>query len=228
MPCACSTTWSRRCTGRCASRVAGRRTPTRGREYILGDVRDRDALGRALEGVEVVYHLAAATGVGQSMYQIAKYVEVNVQGTANLLDAVANGPAPAAQAGAGLSRAIYGEGAYRCEACGIVHPPVRSPAQLDDGGGSRPARGAAGRSPAVPTPETLTPDPGSIYGVTKLAQEQLCLCTGRAYGMAVTVLRFFNVYGPRQSRSNPYTGIITAFLNRLAAGRRRRCTRTAG
>ena len=118
---------------------------------------------------------------------------------------------------------VYGEGAYPCAACGIVHPPVRGPAQLDAahldaGRWEPPCPRCSGPLLAVPTPETLTPDPGLIYGVTKLAQEQLRLCTGRAYGIGVTVLRFFNVYGPRQSRSNPYTGIITAFLNRLAAG----------
>ncbi len=209
-----------------------------GAEYILGDVRDRDALGRALAGVEAVCHLAAATGVGQSMYQISKYVEVNVQGTANLLDALANGsggPRPHAVRTLILasSRAVYGEGAYRCATCGLVHPSVRTPAQLDtahhDAAHHDAAHFNAARweppcphcgGPLAPalTPESLAPDPGSIYGVTKLAQEQLCLTAGRAYGLGVTSLRFFNVYGPRQSRSNPYTGIFTAFLGRLAAG----------
>ena len=189
-----------------------------GAQYILGDVRDRDALAQALEGIDVVYHLAAATGVGQSMYRIAQYVEVNVQGTANLLDALANARNRPRRVVLASSRAIYGEGAYRCASCGIVHPPVRSPAQLDAGQWEPPCPRCGGPIAAVPTPESLPPDPGSIYGVTKLAQEQLCLCTGRAYGLGVTALRFFNVYGPRQSRSNPYTGILTAFLGRLAAG----------
>lgn len=204
-----------------------------GAEYILGDVRDRDALGRALAGVEAVCHLAAGTGVGQSMYQISKYVEVNVQGTANLLDALANGaggPRPHSVRTLILasSRAVYGEGAYRCAACGLVHPPVRNPAQLDRAHFDAAHSNAAQWEPPCPhcggplapalTPESLPPDPGSIYGVTKLAQEQLCLTAGRAYGLGVTSLRFFNVYGPRQSRSNPYTGIFTAFLGRLAAG----------
>jgi dTDP-L-rhamnose 4-epimerase len=189
-----------------------------GAQYVLGDVRDRDVLARALEGTDVVYHLAAATGVGQSMYQISKYIDVNVQGTANLLDALANGPNGLRKLVLASSRAIYGEGAYRCERCGIVHPPVRSPAQLDAGQWEPQCPHCGGPIVAVPTPESLPPDPGSIYGVTKLAQEQLSRITGRAYGLDVTALRLFNVYGPRQSRSNPYTGIFTAFLGRLAAG----------
>jgi dTDP-L-rhamnose 4-epimerase len=187
-------------------------------EYILGDVRDREGLGRALEGIDVIYHLAAATGVGQSMYQIGKYVEVNVQGTANLLDALANSPRRVRKLVLASSRAVYGEGAYVCEGCGLVHPTVRSPAQLDAGEWELPCPRCGGSIAPVPTPETLPPDPGSIYGVTKLAQEQLCLVTGRTYGLEVTALRLFNVYGPRQSPSNPYTGIFTAFLGRLAAG----------
>ena len=194
-----------------------------GAEYLLGDVRDRDALARALAGVEAVCHLAAGTGVGQSMYQISKYVEVNVQGTANLLDALANGSHRVRRLILASSRAIYGEGAYRCAGCGLVHPPVRTPAQLDAAHPDAarwepPCPRCGGPVAAIPTPETLAPDPGSIYGVTKLAQEQLCLVAGRAYGLGVTSLRFFNVYDPRQSRSNPYTGIFTAFLGRLAAG----------
>lgn len=192
-----------------------------GAEYVLGDVRDRDTLVRALEGVDVVYHLAAATGVGQSMYQIAGYVEVNVQGTANLLDALANGGrgrCPVRKLVLASSRAIYGEGAYRCAACGMVHPPVRTPAQLDADQWEPPCPHCGRPVSPIPTPESLPPDPGSVYGITKLAQEHLCLCAGVAYGIKVTALRFFNVYGPRQSLSNPYTGIFTAFFGRLAAG----------
>jgi dTDP-L-rhamnose 4-epimerase len=152
------------------------------------------------------------------MYQISKYVEVNVQGTANLLDALAAGPHRVQRLVLASSRAVYGEGAYRCGRCGMVHPPVRGVAQLDAAQWEPPCPHCGGPITPVSTPETLVPDPGSIYGVTKLAQEQLCRITGRAYGLDVTALRFFNVYGPRQSPSNPYTGIFTAFLGRLAAG----------
>jgi dTDP-L-rhamnose 4-epimerase len=187
-------------------------------EYVLGDVRDQAALSRALCGVEVVYHLAAGTGMGQSMYQIARYVEVNVQGTANLLDALVAGRRTVRKLVLSSSRAVYGEGAYRCERCGIVHPPVRSPAQLDAQRWEVICPHCGGPLTPGPTPESLRPDPGSIYAITKHAQEEMCLCFGRAYGVPVTVLRYFNVYGPRQSPRNPYTGIITAFLHRLAAG----------
>ena len=227
-PCGFSTTWSRRCTARCASKGRWPEYANPGAEYVAGDVRDREALVRALCGIDVVYHLAAATGVGQSMYQIGKYVEVNVQGTANLLDAVAavrGAHRPASwswlRRGRSMARARIAAALRDRPSAGAHARPSSTPA-----GGSRPARCAAGRSSRRPTPESLAPDPGSIYGVTKLAQEQLCLCTGRAYGLDVTALRFFNVYGPRQSLSNPYTGIFTAFLSRLARARRQRFTRT--
>lgn len=187
-------------------------------EYILGDVRDRSALARAVEGIDLVFHFAAATGVGQSMYQIAKYFEVNVQGTANLLDILANDPNRVCKLILSSSRAVYGEGAYQCETCGLVHPPVRSPAQLDAKQWDVVCPTCAGPITPIPTPETLAPHPGSMYAITKLTQEQMCLTFGQAYRLPVTALRFFNVYGPRQSLSNPYTGIITVFLSRLRAG----------
>ena len=166
-----------------------------GAEYILGDVRDRDAMGRALQGVDVVYHFAAGTGVGQSMYQIAKYVEVNVQGTANLLDGLVTGRDALRKLVLASSRAVYGEGAYHCERCGFVHPPVRGPAQLDARRWEVDCPTCGRPLTSVPTPETLAPDPGSIYAITKLAQEQLCLTYGQAYGVPVTVLRFLTCTG---------------------------------
>jgi dTDP-L-rhamnose 4-epimerase len=187
-------------------------------ERVLGDVRDRQAVGAALRGVDVVYHLAAATGVGQSMYQIAKYFEVNVQGTAHLLDALAGGDHSVGRLILASSRAVYGEGAYDCDACGSVHPNFRTPEQLDRAVWEPicPECGAT-VSPA-PTPETLSPDPGSMYAITKLCQEQMCVRFGEAYAMPVIVLRLFNVYGPGQSLDNPYAGIVTAFANRLMSG----------
>lgn len=188
-------------------------------ERILGDVRDRAALAASLRGIETVFHLAAATGVGQSMYQIAKYFEVNVQGTANLLDALANESHEVRKLVLASSRAVYGEGAYECPTCGIVHPPVRAAARLDRGAWEPSCPHCDGEVAPVPTPETLTPEPGSMYGITKLSQELMCTRFGEAYGLPVVVLRLFNVYGPRQSLSNPYTGIITTFVNALRGGR---------
>ena len=127
-----------------------------GAEYVAGDVRDREALVKALCDIDVVYHLAAATGVGQSMYQIGKYVEVNIQGTANLLDAVATvrGAHRPCKLIVASSRAVYGEGAYRCECCGTVHPPVRTPAHLDAGRWEPSCPLCGGPVEPAPTPES--------------------------------------------------------------------------
>jgi dTDP-L-rhamnose 4-epimerase len=189
-----------------------------GAEYILGDVRDLDGLGKAIDDTDIIYHFAAVTGVGQSAYQIAKYTEVNIQGTANLLDNLLRRNHHVEKIILASSRAIYGEGLYYCDHCGPVTPDVRNPEALEQKKWevtcphcSRPIR-------PVQTPETKRPDPGSIYGITKLSQEQLCLSFSHAYQIPSIVLRFFNVYGPRQSPTNPYTGIITTFLQRLQNG----------
>ncbi len=187
-------------------------------EYVLGDVRDLDGLGKAIEDVDIIYHFAAVTGVGQSAYQIAKYTDVNIQGTANLLDNLLRRNNHVEKIILASSRAIYGEGLYHCDYCGPVTPDVRSPEALEQKlweatcpNCSRPIR-------PVLTPETKRYIPGSIYGITKLSQEQLCLCFSQTYQIPSIVLRLYNVYGPRQSPSNPYTGIITTFLQRLQNG----------
>jgi len=187
-------------------------------EYILGDVRNREQLSKALEGIEIVYHFSAATGVGQSMYQIAKYTEVNTQGTANLLDILNKRSQPIEKIILASSRAIYGEGLYSCQNCGSVTPPVRGQQDLAQHRWSVLCPNCSALIKTIPTPESKRPDPGSIYAITKLNQEQLCLCFGQAYNVPIIILRFFNVYGPRQSFSNPYTGIITAFIQRLVNG----------
>ena len=186
---------------------------------VVGDVRDFDLVDRLLNEVEVVFHLAAYTGVGQSMYQIRDYLDVNVQGTAVLLEAITQNRRRVQKLILASSRAVYGEGAYHCPACGPVTPAPRSPERLAEGRWKATCP-LCGRdvSPA-PTPETTTPQPGSMYAVSKLAQEQACFVAGRAYELPVVVLRYFNVYGPRQSLRNPYTGVITTFINRLANGK---------
>jgi dTDP-L-rhamnose 4-epimerase len=187
-------------------------------EYILGDVRDLTALEKAVAGVEVIYHFAAATGVGQSMMQLAKYAAVNVQGTANLLEALIHRSHTVEKIILASSRAVYGEGWYQCSDCGPVAPPVRTAEALERKSWeiSCPQCGKALRP--LPTPESKIPAPGSIYAITKLTQEQLCLTYGQAYRIPTIALRFFNVYGLRQSLTNPYTGIISAFLQRLLNG----------
>jgi dTDP-L-rhamnose 4-epimerase len=184
-------------------------------ELIEGDLRDPDTVRRALAGVDGVFHLAAAVGVGQSMYQIADYCSVNTAGTAVLLEAlVAQRPRKLVVAS---SMSIYGEGLYRTADGELVSGARRSRRQLLDGDWE--LRDTAGRwlSP-VPTPETKAPDLASVYALTKYDQERLCLMVGEAYGFPVTGLRFFNAYGPRQALSNPYTGVMAIFAARYLNG----------
>lgn len=194
-------------------------------ERILGDIRDRNRLKSALENVDVVYHLAARVGVGQSMYEIQEYTDVNVGGTATLLDIIANEATIRERVSKVLvasSMSNYGEGAYRCPVHGIVSPPVRAKEQLaakawevqcphmDES-----ERLCGERLQPIPTPESKPLQPTSIYATTKRTQEELCLIAGRAYEIPTVALRFFNTYGSRQALSNPYTGVLAIFCSRL-------------
>ncbi|MDZ7378993.1 MAG: NAD-dependent epimerase/dehydratase family protein [candidate division KSB1 bacterium] len=187
-------------------------------ERILGDIRDREALRRALRDVDVVVHLAARVGVGQSMYEIEPYVDVNVRGTAVLLDLLANERHRVRRLVVASSMSAYGEGQYECPRCGVVYPAGRSEEQLR-------ARDWEVRCPHCgrevspqPTPEEKPLSPASVYAVSKRDQEEMCLAVGRAYGLPTVALRLFNVYGPRQALSNPYTGVVAVFSSRLLNG----------
>ncbi|MGH9534103.1 MAG: NAD-dependent epimerase/dehydratase family protein [Terriglobales bacterium] len=208
-----------------SGRVAG------GAEVLVGDVRSPAAVRQALDGVQAVVHLAAAVGVGQSMYRITEYAAANVQGTAVVLQAVLSALRAARRAGkrrhaggqvrrllVASSMSVYGEGAYQCPRCGPVAMGARGRAQLErqEWEALCPRCGAVAR--AEPTREEKAADPHSIYAVTKLAQEQMVRCFGQAYGMPAVALRFFNVYGPGQSLGNPYTGVAALFSARLLAG----------
>ncbi len=192
-------------------------------EFIRADVRDRDALARALDGVEAVFHYAAAVGVAQSQYQIRHYLDVNVTGTATLLDILAN------HKGLRVERLVvpgsmtsYGEGKYRCPACGPVRPPVRESFRP---GSSRvwdppcPRCGGALTEP-LPMAEEDALAATSFYGMTKRNQEEMSCLFHKIFRLPVTVFRYFNVYGPRQSLSNPYTGVMAIFLSRIKNGSR--------
>ena len=188
-------------------------------EKILGDVRDRDALQKAVTGVDVVFHQAAVVGVGQSMYEIARYVDANTRGTAVLLDVLANENHRVRKLIVASSMSIYGEGKYECPVHGVVYPNLRSIEQLT-------ARDWELHCPAcgqpvepLPTGEEKPLYPTSIYAITKRDQEEMCLTVGRAYGIPAVALRYFNVYGPRQALSNPYTGVAAIFSSRLLNGR---------
>jgi dTDP-L-rhamnose 4-epimerase len=184
-------------------------------ECVLGDVRDPDAVDRALAGVDRVVHCAALTGVGQSMYDLRAYADVNVTGTANLLERVLRTRPDLRRLVLSSSRAVYGEGTFACPACGDVHPPPRDRADLERGDFDVrcPACGAAVRP--VGSPEDRPLRPVSVYGWTKRCQEDQCTAAAATFGLPVTVLRYFNVYGSGQSLLNPYTGIVSSFTTRL-------------
>ena len=184
-------------------------------EFMQGDVRDRNALLSALEGVSVVYHYAAAVGVGQSMYQINHYVDVNTNGTANLLDVLVNEEHSVEKLVVASSMSVYGEGAYECVDCGIVHPIMREERQLKSHEWEMRCPYCGNIVGPVLTSETKPLNPTSIYALTKRHQEEMCLLVGKTYGIPTVALRFFNVYGPRQSLSNPYTGVCAIFLSRI-------------
>jgi len=191
-----------------------------GAELVVADVRNRPALWQAVQRVDAIYHLAALTGVGQSMYQVAEYTDVNVRGTATLLDILANESHHVRRLILASSRAIYGEGAYECVTCGPVPVAGRDRASLEAGIWDPLCPRCAATLQPQPTPESHTPIPGSVYAASKLAQEHLVRCVGAAYGLEVIILRYFNVYGPGQSLANPYTGILSIFFSRLQAGNR--------
>jgi dTDP-L-rhamnose 4-epimerase len=182
-------------------------------EKTSGDIRDRDALKRALTGVTHVYHFAAAVGVGQSMYEIERYTDVNNRGTAVLLEALIQQPVQRLVVASSMS--VYGEGQYRCgeELCDA---PPRPREQLRRGQWD--LLGPNGALTPVATPETKRTAPTSVYALSKLDQEQLCLMFGAAYDVPTVALRFFNVYGPQQSLSNPYTGVLAIFASRCLNG----------
>jgi dTDP-L-rhamnose 4-epimerase len=187
-------------------------------EFIRGDVRDSDALRKALQGIEVVYHLAAQTGVGQSMYMIDEYMDCNVMGTARLMTLLADDRGSVERVVVASSRAVYGEGKYSCESCGFVFPEPRSPEQMDRGEWEVKCPTCSHELVPEPTDEDKPLKPGSIYAITKRDQEETCLCIGQAYGIPTTAFRFFNVYGSGQALGNPYTGIITIFAAKIRNG----------
>jgi dTDP-L-rhamnose 4-epimerase len=180
-------------------------------EFIRGDIRDEKVLLQALVGVDAVVHLAAAVGVGQSMYEIVDYTSVNNLGTAVLLEALSQRPVERLVVASSMS--IYGEGAY-ADAAGRTHNvPERPLSQLRAARWEVQGSNGAQLRP-VPTPETKAPFPSSVYALSKYDQERLCLIVGGAYGIKTTALRLFNVYGPRQTLSNPYTGVMAIFASR--------------
>jgi dTDP-L-rhamnose 4-epimerase len=188
-------------------------------ELVVADVRDADGLRRALAGIDVVYHLASAVGVGQSMYEISNYIGVNTHGTANLLQVLLDGGCKIEKLIVASSMSIYGEGKYLCSGCGDVAPEPRLLPQLAAKRWEMNCpRCDAVLAPAA-TDESKPLQCTSIYALSKKDQEEMCLLFGRTYSVAVVALRFFNIYGSRQALSNPYTGVAAIFASRVLNGR---------
>jgi dTDP-L-rhamnose 4-epimerase len=184
-------------------------------EFVKGDVRNREALSEVLKGMDVVFHLAAAVGVGQSMYQIQYYTEANTLGGAVLLDILANTKHQVRKIIVASSMSIYGEGTYACADCGMVFPKLRTEAQLKARDWEMKCPHCGQDVRPMPTGEDKPLYPTSIYAITKRDHEEMFLSTGLAYDIPAVALRFFNTYGPRQALSNPYTGVMAIFSGRL-------------
>lgn len=188
-------------------------------ELLVGDIRDAEAVARALDGVEVVFHEAAAVGVGQSMYELSRYVSVNSLGAAVLLEGIIARRAHIRRIIVASSMSVYGEGAY-CNAAGAtVYPRLRSIEQLDAHRWELSDREGRPLTP-VPTSEEKPLSPTSVYAITKRDHEELFLVAGAAYGIPAVALRYFNTYGPRQALSNPYTGLLAIVCSELMNGHR--------
>lgn len=189
-------------------------------EFVRGDVCDRAAVDVALEGIDVVYHEAAEVGVGQSMYEIERYVRANDLGTAVVLEAVLARKSQIKKLVVASSMSIYGEGAYTCADCGPIAPQLRPTEQLRDRRWEVECPNCGKNLAPAPTSEEKPLFPTSVYAVTKQDQEQFCISVGRSYGIPTVALRYFNVYGTRQALSNPYTGVCAIFSARLLNGNR--------
>jgi dTDP-L-rhamnose 4-epimerase len=188
-------------------------------DLVIGDVRDEDVFERAVAGCNVVVHLAAETGTGQSMYEILRYEEVNIRGTAILMDIVTNRrPRELRKIVVASSRAIYGEGKYRCEEHGPVYPGKRHATDMKNKRYEPLCPLCQNECIPLATDEDTPPRPSSFYGLTKYVQEQMALMQASALNLSAYALRYQNVYGPGQSLKNPYTGILAIFFNRARAG----------
>lgn len=180
-------------------------------DLVVGDVTDRRAFTEAIAGKDVVIHLAAETGTGQSMYAIDHYSRVNVGGTALLLDILANEQNCVSKVVIASSRSIYGEGRYFSRELGYVFPDVRRESDLLAGRFEPTYPGDKSGLQLVATTEDSKIHPSSVYGITKANQESLVMTVCPTLGIAAVGLRYQNVYGPGQSLANPYTGILSIF-----------------
>jgi len=184
-------------------------------EFIQGDIRDYEKLAKAVRGTEIIFHYAASVGVAQSQYEIKKYVDVNIGGTANLLDILVNEKHNIKKLVIATSMSSYGEGNYHCNKCGIVRPPLRSEEQMEKKYWELYCPNCKSKIEPVSTDERAERISNSIYAITKMGQEEMVMNIGKTYSIPSVALRLFNVYGPRQSLSNPYTGVAAIFISRI-------------
>jgi dTDP-L-rhamnose 4-epimerase len=184
-------------------------------EFFRGDVKNEEDVKKSLKDVDSIVHFGAMVGVGQSMYQIRRYVDTNIGGTAQLLDTLVNSEHNVKKLIVAASMSSYGEGSYNCESCGIVSPPLRSESQMKSNIWELNCPSCNKILKPIPTPESKTQDINSVYALTKKDQEEMVLNVGKTYGIPSVALRFFNVFGPRQSLSNPYTGVGAIFMSRI-------------
>lgn len=186
-------------------------------KFIKGSVTDRENWEKALSNQDAIIHLAAETGTGQSMYQVHKYVDVNINGTALMLDVLVNGDYKIKKVIIASSRAIYGEGKYRSKELGIVFPSHRAEEDLNKGDFEVKYPNSSDLT-LVATDEESKIHPSSVYGITKQNQEQMIMTVCPTLGIAAVAFRYQNVYGPGQSLKNPYTGILSIFSTQIKNG----------
>jgi dTDP-L-rhamnose 4-epimerase len=188
-----------------------------GIEFIRGSVCNPADCRKAVCGAETVYHLAAETGTGQSMYELRRYADTNVTGTATILEECLK--AKVSVFILSSSRAVYGEGLWLCKNCGPIHPELRNGLNSYESWNPICPSCKAETRELLPTSEKETIRPASIYGATKVAQEQLVLLASESGELSSRILRFFNVYGPGQALNNPYTGVLGVFVNKARQGK---------
>ena len=214
--CACWTTWILWPTpsGELPAHVNA------GAEYVIADLRDREAVDRALTDVDRVFHLGGVVGNGESMVNVRKAVDVNSVGTATLLEAVLERRDEIRRVVCASSMVVYGDGAYRCAEHGDGAPPLRPADRIARQLWEPVCARCGGELEPIATTEDARLAPASVYGISKRDQEELVLVLGRAYGVETVALRYLNTYGERQALANPYTGVAAIFAARIRAGRR--------
>jgi len=187
-------------------------------EKVYGDVCQLQDITKAIRGIDAIYHFAALTGVGQSMYDMRDYVYTNSIGTATLLESIVKQKIKLKRFILASSRAVYGEGTHSCQEHGVIYPPLRLRNDLDQGTFTQLCPQCRSPLTPIPTIENRPLDPLSVYAETKKHQEDYCRYAANTFGIPITMLRYFNVFGSRQSLKNPYTGVVSIFYNRIMAG----------